>query len=404
MDFSRVLLSSDDQAFLDESRGFLRTHVTEEVKRRDRETGDNFDEGVHLALGAAGYLEREWKPESAGGFSRVRRRIWELEKRRAHVPWVTWGTTAMVARSVASFGSWELKDEVLPGVFSGEVRLCLGYTEPEGGSDVATCKTRAVRDGDGWVINGSKMFTTGAHNCQYVFLVTNTDPEAPKHKSLTMFLVPLKTPGIEIQGIRTIDGDRTNIVYYSDVRVGDKYRLGEVNGGWAVLREPLNVEHGAVAAAHDGLQDVSIMMHQAGFMADAVDRAAAVVSAGDPNGCRLIDDQSVGYRLGRSVARMEAALSATGIFGRVALAQTMRDIAPDLMDILGSSSVLGFGAEGAADDGAAEYIYRFAPLVGIYGGTLEVFRNMIAQHVLGLGRPALGVLGVDSASRAQKVE
>jgi alkylation response protein AidB-like acyl-CoA dehydrogenase len=390
MDFSRVALSSDDEAFLDEARDFLRTHVTEEVKRRDRETGDNFDARVHLALGAAGYLKREWEPEPQGGFSRVRRRIWELEKRRAHVPWVTWGTTAMVARSVASFGSRELKDEVLPGVFSGEVRLCLGYTEPEGGSDVATCKTRAVRDGGDWVINGSKMFTTGAHNCQYVFLITNTDPEAPKHESLTMFLVPLNTPGIEIQGIRTIDGDRTNIVYYSDVRVGDKYRLGEVNGGWTVLREPLNVEHGAVAAAPDGLQDVSIMMHQAGFMADAVDKVAAVVSQRDPNGRGLIDDGSVAYRLGRSVARMEAALSATGIFGRVALAQTMRDISPELMDVVGSASVLPIGTDGAADDGAAEYIYRFAPLVGIYGGTLEVFRNMIAQYVLGLGRPALG--------------
>jgi alkylation response protein AidB-like acyl-CoA dehydrogenase len=202
-----------------------------------------------------------------------------------------------------------------------------------------------------------------------------------------MFLVPLNTAGIEIQGIRTIDGDRTNIVYYSDVRVDDKYRLGEVNRGWTVLREPLNVEHGAVAAAADGLQDVSIMMHQAGFMADAVDKAAAVVSGKDPNGRRPLDDQSVAYRLGRSVARTEAALCAPSIFGRVALAQTMRDISPDLMDILGTASLLPVGTDGAADDGAAEYIYRFAPLVGIYGGTLEVFRNMIAQHVLGLGKP-----------------
>jgi alkylation response protein AidB-like acyl-CoA dehydrogenase len=387
VDFSRVQLSDDDQAFLDEARSVLRELVTEDVIRRDRETGDNFDEGVHLALGAAGYLEREWKPEADGGFSRVRRRIWELEKRRAHVPWVTWGTTAMVARSVAKFGSPELREEVLPGVFSGAVRLCLGYTEPEGGSDVATCKTRAVRDGDAWVINGSKMFTTGAHNCKYVFLITNTDPDAPKHKSLTMFLVPLDSPGIEVQGIRTVDGDRTNIVYYSDVRVDDKYRLGEVNGGWTVVREPLNVEHGDVEAAADGLQDVSIMMHQAGFMATAVDKVAAKVAQQDPNGRRLIDDQSVAYRLGRSAARMEAALSAQSVFGRVALAQTMRDISPDLMDILGTASTLPVGTDGAADDGAAEYTYRFAPLVGIYGGTLEVFRNMIAQYVLGLGKP-----------------
>ena len=128
------------------------------------------------------------------------------------------------------------------------------------------------------------MFTTGAHNCQYVFLITNTAPDARKHKSLTMFLVPLDSPGIEIQGIRTVDGDRTNIVYYSDVRVDDKYRLGEVNAGWTVLREPLNVEHGAVAAAPDGLQDTSIMMHQAGSMATAVDKAAARVAQPDPTG------------------------------------------------------------------------------------------------------------------------
>ncbi|MFV8176277.1 acyl-CoA dehydrogenase family protein [Mycolicibacterium peregrinum] len=381
MDFSTVELSAEDEAFRTEVREFLASIVTEDVIRRDRETGDNFDEGVHLALGSAGYLEKEWKTEADGGFSRVRRRIWELEKRRAEVPWVTWGTTSMVARSVAKFASPEIRDDVLRGVFDGTVRLCLGYTEPEGGSDVATCKTRAVRDGDQWVINGSKMFTTGAHNCQYVFLITNTDPDAPKHKSLTMFLVPLDADGIEIQGIRTVDGDRTNIVYYSDVRVDDKYRLGDVNGGWTVVREPLDAEHGAVAAADDGLADVAIMMHQAGFMAEAADNVAALVGRSG-----AVDDGSVAYRLGRSVARLEASLSSPSIFGRVALAQTMRDIAPDLMDIAGSVAALPIGADGGADD-RSEYVYRFAPLVGIYGGTLEVFRNMIAQHVLGLGKP-----------------
>ena len=169
--------------------------MTDEVIARDRETGENFDEGVHLALGEAGYLAADFKPEADGGFSRVRRRIWDLEIGRAHTPWFHWGTTAMVARAVEQFGSPELKEEVLPRMLSGHFRLCLGYTEPEGGSDVATCKTRAVRDGDGWIINGSKMFTSNAHNAHYVFLVTNTDPDAPKHQSLTMFLVPLDTPG-----------------------------------------------------------------------------------------------------------------------------------------------------------------------------------------------------------------
>ena len=293
----------------------------------------------------------------------------------------------MVARSVGSFGSPELRAEVLPKVLSGHVRLCLGYTEPEGGSDIATCKTRAVRDGDGWVINGSKMFTTGAHNCQYVFLITNTDPDAPKHKSLTMFLVPLDSAGIEIQGIRTVDGDRTNIVYYSDVRVDDKYLLGEAGGGWTVLRGPLDAEHGAVAAPADGLQDPAIMAHRDGFMDDTVDTAGAVVGTPAADGTRAVDDGAVAYRLGRSIAKMEACLSTPSIFGRVAQAQTMRDIAPDVMDILGTAALLPVDTDGAVDAGKSEYIYRFAPLAGIYGGSLEVFRNMIAQHVLGLGKP-----------------
>ena len=387
MDFSRVELSDDDQAFLDEVRTFLATHITDEVRRCDRETGDNFDEAVHLAAGAAGYLAGELKSESDGGFSPVRRRIWELERCRARMPWFHTGTTVMIARMVAPFASPEIKDEILSGVLSGHVRLCLGFTEPDGGSDVATCKTRAVRDGDGWIINGSKMFTSNAHHSQYVFLLTNTDPDAPKHKSLTMFLVPLDTPGIEIQGIRTVDGDRTNITYYSDVRVDDKYRLGEVNGGWTVLRAALNVEHGVVERDTAGLQKIATMSEHGSLTAEAVDNVAAIAAKSDANGRRLLDDQAVTYRLGRSIARMEAALSTPEMFGRVAIAQTMRDVSPDLMDILGTAASLPVDADKAADDGATEYIFRLALPTGVYGGTLEVFRNMIAEHALSLGRP-----------------
>ena len=387
MDFASVELSTEDKEFRDRLRAFLAVHVTDEVRRRDRETGENFDEGVHLALGAEGYLAADWKDESEGGFSALRRRIWDLEIGRAHTPWFHWGTTAMVARTVQQFGFAEVADGVLPGVLSGHIRLCLGYTEPEGGSDVATCKTRAVRDGGGWVINGSKMFTSNAHNAKYVFLLTNTDPEAPKHKNLTMFLVPLDSPGIEIQPIRTIDGDRTNIVYYSDVRVDDRYRIGDVNGGWAVLRGALDVEHGTVGRDSDGLQTIAVMSEHVTLMAEAIDEIAVLVAQPDANGRRLIDDKSVAYRLGRSIARTEAALSTPGTFGRVANAQTMRDVAPDLMDVLGTASALPIDTNGAADNGGAEYIFRLAPPTGIYGGTLEVFRNMIAQHELGLGRP-----------------
>jgi alkylation response protein AidB-like acyl-CoA dehydrogenase len=382
MDFSRVTLSAEDQDFSDQFREFIAEHVTDEVLRRDRETGENFSEPLHLALGKAGYLTSDWKLESEGGFDPVRRRIFHLEIGRAHAPWFHWGTTGVVARLMQQFGAPELVDAVLPGVLSGEIRLCLGYTEPEGGSDVATCKTRAVRDGDDWIINGSKMFTSNAQNAKYVFLLTNTDPQGRKHKNLTMFLVPLDSPGIEIQGIRTLDGDRTNIVYYSDVRVDDRYRIGEVNGGWTVMRFALDAEHGITEAQSHGLQNISMMSEHGHLMAEAADGVAARVAERD--------DDSVKYRLGRSMARIEAAISTPGMYGRVALIQTMREVAPELMDLLGAASALPTDTTGSADDGAIEFIFRHAVPAGIYGGTMEVFRNMIAQHELKLGRPSYG--------------
>jgi alkylation response protein AidB-like acyl-CoA dehydrogenase len=387
MDFSPVELCAEDEAFLEQTRTFITKHVTDEVLRRDREFGENFDEQVHLALGEAGYLASDWKLDSEGGFSPLRRRIFELEIARAHTPWYHWGTTSVVARLVQQFGAPELAGRVVPGVLTGEIRLCLGYTEPEGGSDVATCKTRAVRDGDAWIINGSKMFTSNAQNARYVFLLTNTDPQGPKHKNLTMFLVPLDSPGIEIQGIRTLDGDRTNIVYYTDVRVDDLYRIGEVNGGWTVMRSALDSEHGVVDSEDHGLQHIAAMAGHGDLMAETVDTVAAMLSEPGPDGRRPLDDDSVKYRLGRDIARMEAALSTPGMFGRVAIAQTMRDISPDLMDLLGTASALPADTQGSATDGASEYLFRLALPLGIYGGSLEVFRNMIAQHALGLGRP-----------------
>lgn len=378
MDFSRVELSDDDAAFQRDLRAFLAKIVTDEVIERDRVTGENFDEAVHLALGAAGYLAADYRSEDDGGFTPVRRRIWQLELGRSRAPWFHSGTTFMAARTVEAFADSDLREQVLPGVLTGEIRICLGYTEPEGGSDVATCKTRAVRDGDEWIINGAKMFTSNAQNARYVFLLTNTDPSAPKHRSLTMFLVPLDTDGVEIQPIRTVDGDRTNIVYYSDVRVPDSYRIGGVNDGWTVMRHALDAEHGVVEADSAGLQKIAVMSEHATLLAEALDATAAVVD---------VDDDSIAYRLGRDTARTEAALSTPDMYGRVANATALREVAPDLMELLGATAVLPTGTPGAADDGRSEYVFRLAGPMGIYGGTLEVFRNMIAQHALRLPRP-----------------
>ena len=118
---------------------------------------------------------------------------------------------------------------------NADITIALGFTEPECGSDVAAARTKAVRSGDEWIINGSKMFTTNGHIADYVFLLARTNPEKPKHKGLTMFLVPLDAHGVEVQAVWTLSGERTNITFYSDVRVGDECRIGEVDGGWGVL-------------------------------------------------------------------------------------------------------------------------------------------------------------------------
>lgn len=124
---------------------------------------------------------------------------------------------------------------MLPGVARGTVRICLGYTEPDTGSDLANVKTRSTRDSDEWVLTGQKMFTTDAQHCQYSFLVARTNPDAARHWGLTMFLVPLEVAGVEITAIHTLGGERTNFVFYDNVRIGDHYRLGPVDHGWMVL-------------------------------------------------------------------------------------------------------------------------------------------------------------------------
>jgi len=379
MDFSVVALSGEDEEFLRRARSFLAREVTEEALGREHETGDGFIEELHLAMGAEGWLEGETKSAADGGFTAVQRRIWNLERRRMHVPLERWGSTMMILQAVRNYACPELLQEVLPGVYNGTVRFAMGYTEPEGGSDIATCRTRAQRDGDQWIINGQKMFTSGAHICQYIFLLTNTDPDGRRHRNLTMFLVPTDTAGIEIQGLRTIDGERTNITYYTDVRISDTYRLGDVNDGWSVLSGPLSAEHGVRSPDSHGLADVSIMSGFGTTMAEVADTVVAETTRVDSSGRRRPADAAVAYRLGRAFARIEAAQSTPGIFGRVAIAQTMRDVSAELMDVLGSTAAL--------TGGGAEYLYRWAPLIGIYGGTIDVFRNMIAQHALGLGRP-----------------
>src|SRR3984957_15025947 len=308
MNFSELQLDAEQEQFAKEARAFLDEVVTEEVHEEERRTGNGFNLKVHLALGEKGWLTPTWPVDEGGAaLDAVRARIRELEMARARIPSITAGTTRLVYSAVEKYLDREILADLKPKVAAGEVRFCLGYTDPNGGSDIANSTLRAVRDGDEWVLNGSKIFTTGAQNCQYTFLITRTDPELPKHKGLTMFLVPLDTPGVEIQALRTFAVERTNIVYYSDVRISDKYRLGGVNDGWSVLHGPLDEEH-SIGGEADKFADLSGGTQFVTERARAPHVAVAWATTPREDGSRPADDPLVRYRLGQIEMDIQAAL------------------------------------------------------------------------------------------------
>ncbi len=218
-------------------------------------TGVSHDGDFTRALVEQGWMAPSWPVEFGGqGLDPEEMVAVGEELRLADAPMYGIGTTMMVATVIRAVGTEEQKAEIIPKALAGDIVIVLGFSEPEAGSDVAAATTRAVPDGDEWVINGQKMFTTNAQIGDYVFLLTRTNTEVAKHKGLTMFLVPLHQPGVEIQAVFTLSGERTNIVYYNDVRVADAWRIGDVDGGWHAMTVALTNEHAAgFAAAIDRL-------------------------------------------------------------------------------------------------------------------------------------------------------
>ena len=226
-----------------EAEAFVAEHVTPEMIAEELATGDGVSRPLMRALGQRGWIAPAWPKEEGGaGLDPFEAGVVTATIRASGAPTIGNGTTMLPANAVRSLGSETLKRSILPGVAAGETLICLGYTEPEGGSDVFACKTRAERDGDQWRINGQKMFTTFAHRADYCFLLTRTTPGSAGPSGLTMFLVPMNTPGIECQAVRTMGYERTNIVYYNDVWVDDAMVVGQSDKGLAVIRAALEAE------------------------------------------------------------------------------------------------------------------------------------------------------------------
>jgi alkylation response protein AidB-like acyl-CoA dehydrogenase len=338
-------------------------------------------------LGHDGWLGLGWPVEYGGqGRDAIDQMIFVEESHWAGVP-LPLLTLNSVGPTLMSLGTEDQKREYLPRILRGELHFAIGYTEPKAGTDLASLETRAVRDGDEYVINGQKVFTSAIQHADYVWLAVRTDPSLPKHKGLSVFIVPTSSPGFRYTPLPVIAGDITSTTYYDDVRVPVENLVGEENQGWKLITNQLNHERVALCPASGILRSI-----------DDVRTWCSETKLAD--GRRVIDQQWVQSSLARVSARVEflklvnwkvawgssrglnpADASATKVFGTEFALEAYRL----LMDIVGSSAYLEEGTTGAQLAGKLERAYRANTIFTFGGGTNEVQRDIIAM--IGLGMP-----------------
>ncbi len=389
MDFRE---SPETQRFRAEVRAFLREELTPEIAARVRETGTYHDWGLHRAIAARGWLraalpgargERIHSPEALAALFQ------ELDL--AGAPYDGVSNAMLVASALARVGSAFQREELLPRFLAGEQIPCLGYSEPGSGSDVAAATTRAERDGAGWRIHGHKLWTSLAEEASHAFLLARTRRDGPKHRGLSFFLVPMDSPGIEIQPIRTLSGKRSNATFWDGVAVDDRWRVGDVDGGWQVMLVGLAYERGIAGGVSDALR-----LHRAA-------REAAEQTL-RPDGSRAIDDPALRERLARVAIDAEVAdlLAARAAFAAASdalpgLEGAQAKLFATEAFVRASASLLGAlgpealrEADPAAPDAAPlaflSRAVRHAPITTTHGGTSEIQRNLIAERALGLPR------------------
>jgi len=378
MDFS---LTPEVLAFRDEMRDIIRAFVTPEVIDRMHTSGTFDAPELNLELGRRGILERAVPGLGKGDPIEMYVMFNELEK--AGAPYDGLAVALMIAAVVNKLGTEEQKERIIPGIVAGRDLVCMGYSEADYGSDVASIKTRAVRDGDEWVINGAKMWTTLAQVARWVILLTRTDTEVPKHKGLTMFILPMDTPGITVDPVRTLGTEITNATYYDDVRVGDEAVLGDVNGGWRTMTTVLAFERGVMGGTNAG---VPLLRHfhdwaaPLGVLDEPVTRERMVRSIIDMQVAQVLTMRSAWIAASGGLPGLEGSM--TKVFATEAYQRAARWT----MAAAGPAGLLQFHEPGAAADGFIDYDARHSPVMTIYGGTTEINRNNIAERHLGLPR------------------
>ena len=382
----------EQQALRRELRAYYAELLTDEIRDQVADAGEGGDLWRTLVrrIGKDGWLGIGWPTEYGGqGRPVTDQYIFFDETRRAGAPF-PFVTVNTVGPTIMRYGTDEQKAFFLPGILSGDVNFAIGYTEPEAGTDLASLRTRAARDGDQYVVNGAKVFTSGADIADFVWLAVRTDPDAPKHKGISILCVPTDAEGFSWSPITTVGDTSTTATYYSDVRVPVANRVGAENEGWRMITTQLNHERVGLAA-WSGL---------AGLLCDEVGSWAAATAVADAG--TVLDLPWVRAELARCRAEVEAMRllnwrmacdtaagdlkpadsSAVKVFG----VERSIEVYRRLLGIVGVAGYLAPGSPGGILRGRLERSARGAQINTFGGGVNEIQREIVATAGLGMRR------------------
>ncbi|WP_182357275.1 acyl-CoA dehydrogenase family protein [Tomitella gaofuii] len=392
MDFA---FSDEERAFDAEVAQFLADeHTREEAaevfaphREADAQLADTSARKAFLRrLAERGWLGMSW-PREYGGADQAGMYEYLLNERlaRAGAPLIGKGV-GIIGKTLIRHGSEELRRRFLPAILAGTIDFALGYSEPDAGSDLASLSLRARRAPGGWRLDGQKRFSTSAHFADWYWVAARTDPDAPKHEGITLFLIPLSAPGLTVLEQKTMGDERTNEVFFDDVFVPDDAVVGEVDNGWRYVTEAIDYERFTiytVGMLESKMERIlawarTATVHGRPAYEDPAVRAGIAELATDLEAARMLTLRVIDTASRGEVPSTEASMC------KLTLTRLHQKMADWMLDRCGPTVVLRSGDPGAQDHGFWEHSYRFTVLETIGGGASEIQKNILARRALGL--------------------
>jgi len=385
--------SSEEQAFAAEVERFLDEHATPDVADVTRENmAQIVDTPARRAfmkrLSARGWLGMTW-PKEYGGQERpgIYEYLLNEALARRGCPQIGKGV-GIVGKTLIRHGSEKLKREFLPQIIRGEIEFAVGYSEPQAGSDAANIQLRAVREGDGWRLDGQKVWTTSAHFADWYWVGARTDPEAPKHDGISLFLIPMKHPGLTVQPMPTIGDEITNTVFFDGVFVPDDYRVGELGAGFRYISEALDLERFTMftfSPTEQRLEELIDWIRGATLDGEPVRRDPHVRSRIAQLATQCEVARVLGLRFlaaARHVTSKPPTIEASEY--KLFATQLSQRVGNAMVDLAGPGAQLRVHTSEAPMRGRPEMSYRYSVIDTIGGGASEIQKNIIARRKLGL--------------------